>query len=144
EYLTPQFPISFIRSDNEAELITAKNFPTAGTYRCLWVDGQYKVSLISSDYNTFKYEGSKYTIGNDIRTLYVNSSSNPSMITLPSAALWPGREITIKNLQVGKPVQVIGIDPGDESILQGRGAMTVKSDGNSWNVISFYKRNITY
>jgi hypothetical protein len=52
--------------------------------------------------------------------------------------------ITIKNLQAGKTVQVIGVSASDENLIQGRGAMTVKSDGKAWNIISFYKRNITY
>jgi len=61
---------------------------------------------------------------------------------LSAAASWPGRVITIKNKSSKYNCQVIGVSSSDESIVPARGAMTVKSDGTAWNIISFYKRNV--
>lgn len=144
EYLTPNFPISFVRSDNSAVLIASTQFMGAGTYRCLWVDGQYKVSKIGEEYKSRSFTGPAYTVETGIRTLYGNSTSNPFVVTLPLAASWPEREITIKNQQAGKNIQLVGVSASDENIIPGRGSVTVKSDGITWHIISFYKRNITY
>jgi hypothetical protein len=80
----------------------------------------------------------------DIRTVLMNATVATATVNLPSAALWPNREITIKNLQTAKNVQVNGISASDDKLINGRGAMTVKSNGSTWNVISFYKRNLNY
>jgi hypothetical protein len=144
EYLTPAFPISFIRSDNSAVLMASTLFPSGGTYRCLWTDGVFKVSKIGEEYKTQSYSGSTFAVPEGIQTVLGNSTSAPSIVTLPPAASWPGREITIKNIQAGKNIQVNGISASDENIIPGRGAVTVKSDGTTWNIIHFYKRNITY
>jgi hypothetical protein len=144
EYLTPQFPLSFIRSDNSAQVIAATQFPSAGTYRCLWVDGVYKVSKIGEEYKTQSWTGSAYTVPADIKAVFMNASVATATVTLPTASLWPGREVTIKNMQTAKNVQVVGVSASDENLIQGRGAMTVKSDGTSWNIINFYKRNLSY
>jgi hypothetical protein len=144
EYLTPQFPLSFIRSDNSAQVIPATQFTSAGTYRCLWVGGVYKVSKISEEYKTQSWTGSAYTVANDIKAVYMNASVATATVTLPAANLWPGREIIIKNMQTAKNVQVVGVSASDESLIQGRGSMTVKSDGTSWVIINFYKRNLSY
>jgi hypothetical protein len=142
EYLTPQYPITFTRSDNNAVVISPSNFPSGGTYRCLWVNDMYKVSKIGAEFRTFTQTGSTYTISEGIETHYVNNPYANSSCTLPSAAAWPGRVIVIKNLMSKFTCQVIGISASDESIIPARGAMTVKSDGTSWNIISFYKRNV--
>jgi hypothetical protein len=142
EYLTPQYPITFTRSDNNAVLISPSSFPSAGTYRCLWVNGMMKVSKIGAEFRTFTQGGATYTIAEGIETHYVNNPYQNSSCTLPSAANWPGRVIVIKNLMSKYTVQVIGISASDESIIPARGAMTVKSDGTTWNIISFYKRNV--
>ncbi|MBA4167376.1 MAG: hypothetical protein H0X41_07540 [Chitinophagaceae bacterium] len=47
-------------------------------------------------------------------------------------------------MQAGKTVAVTGLSASDENLMQGRGAMTVRSDGITWNIISFYKKAITY
>jgi hypothetical protein len=142
EYLSPAYPISFVRSDNSASLISSSNFPSGGTYRCLWVNGMYKVSKIGSEYLTFTQGGSTYTIGDGIETHYVNNPYANSSCTLPPAKNWPGRVITIKNKMAKYTCQVIGVSSSDESLIPARGAMTVKSDGTTWNIISFYKRNV--
>lgn len=144
EYLTPQYPISFIRSNNSAQVIPSTQFPSGGTYRCLWTDGVFKVSKIGEEYRTFSFSAPTYTVPEGIQTVYSNSSTNPAIVTLPAAAAWPGREITIKNIQAAKNVQVVGISPSDEKIIAGRGAMTIKSNGITWNIIGFYKRNLAY
>ena len=144
EYLSPRYPLSFTRSDNSAQLIPASRFPSAGTYRCLWVNGQYKVSKIGEEYKTQKWTGSSYTVPADIKTVLMNASVATAIVNLPAAASWPDREIVIKNLQTVKRVQVNGISASDEKIILGRGAMTVKSNGTTWNVISFYKRALSY
>lgn len=144
EYLSPKFPISFVRSDNSTVLIASSNFPSGGTYRCLWTDGMYKVSKIGAEFRMFTQTGASYTISDGIETHYVNYPYGNATTTLPPAATWPGRQIIVKNLQAGKTVQVNGISASDENILPGRGAVTVKSDGVTWNIIGFYKRNLTY
>ncbi len=145
EYLSPQYPISFIRSDNSASLMPSSYFVSAGTYRCLWMDGVFKLSKISEEFRTqANYDGPSYTVASGIRTVFMNSTSNPSVVVLPAASAWSGREITVKNLQAAKNVQVNGVSASDETIIQGRGAMTIKSDGTSWHIIHFYKRNLTY
>jgi hypothetical protein len=144
EYLTPQFPLSFIRSDNSAQVIAASNFNSAGTYRCLWINGVYKVTKIGEEYKTQSWTGSSYTVPAEIRTVLMNASVATATVNLPAASLWPGREVTIKNLQMAKNVQVNGISASDEKLIPGRGAMTVKSDGTSWVIINFYKRNLSY
>lgn len=143
EYLTPKYPITFVNSKTSAVLIQPKEFNSYGVYRCLWVDGVFRVSKIGGEFKQYTQTGSGYTIGDGIQTHYVNFAGS-GICTLPPAASWPNREITIKNLQAGRTVQVVGVSASDESIIQGRGAMTVKSDGTTWNIISFYKRNITY
>ncbi|MBO9571009.1 MAG: hypothetical protein J7497_02185 [Chitinophagaceae bacterium] len=143
EYLTPQYPISFVRSDNGAVLIPATAFPSGGTYRCMWVDAAYVVSKIGAEYKTQTQTGPNWTVADGTETHYVNYP-NTATATLPPAAAWPGRVIIIKNLQAGFNVQVVGVSASDESILQGRGSMTVKSDGTTWNIIAMYKRNLTY
>lgn len=144
EYMTPQYPISFVRSDNGALLIPATQFNSGGTYRCLWADGVFKVSKLGAEYKTVTQDGPNWTVADGTETHYVNYQWATATVTLPPAAAWPGREIVIKNLQAGKNVQMVGVSGSDESIIQGRGAMTVKSDGSTWNVISVYKRNVTY
>jgi hypothetical protein len=143
EYLSPAYPISFVRSDNSASLITSANFPSGGTYRCLWVNGQYKVSKIGAEFKTFTQGGKTYAIAEGIETHYVNNPYENSSCTLPPAKSWPGRVIVIKNKMSKFTCQVIGISASDESIIPPRGAMTVKSDGTTWNIISFYKRNVS-
>lgn len=140
EYLTPGYPINFVRSDNSTSLITSASFTSAGTYRCLWVNGQYKVSKIGAEFRTFTQTGLTYKIAEGIQTHYVNNPYNNSSCTLPPAASWPGRVITIKNKMSKYTCQVIGVSSSDESLIPPRGAMTLKSDGTVWNVISFYKR----
>jgi hypothetical protein len=144
EYLTPQYPLSFIRSDNSAQVIASTAFASAGTYRCLYVDGVFKVSKIGEEYKSQSWTGTAYTVAVDVKTVFMNSTAATATCTLPAASLWPGREITIKNIQTAKNVQVVGVSASDESLIQGRGAMTVKSDGTSWNIINFYKRNLSY
>jgi hypothetical protein len=144
EYLTPQYPISFTRSDNSAQVIASTQFPSGGTYRCLWTDGVFKVSKIGEEYKSFSFSAPAYIVPEGIQTVYSNSFTNPSIVTLPAAAAWPGREITVKNMQAARNVQVVGVSASDESIIGGRGSMTIKSDGTSWNIVSFYKRNLAY
>jgi hypothetical protein len=102
----------------------------------------YKVSKIGAEFRTFTQGGKTYSISEGIETHYVNNPYENSSCTLPSAASWPGRVIVIKNLMSKYTVQVIGVSASDESIIPARGAMTVKSDGTNWNIISFYKRNV--
>lgn len=142
EYLTPQYPITFTRSDNNAVVISPSSFPSGGTYRCIWVNEQYKVSKIGAEFRTFTQTGPIYNISEGIETHYVNNPYNNSSCTLPAAAAWPGRVIVIKNMMSKYTCQVIGISASDEAMIPARGAMTVKSDGTSWNIISFYKRNV--
>lgn len=142
EYLTPQYPITFTRSDNNATVIASSNFPSYGIYRCIWVNAQYKVSKIGGEFRTFTQTGAAYTIGEGIETHFVNNPYQNSSCTLPPAASWPGRVIVIKNLMSKYTCQVIGVSASDESLIPARGAMTVKSDGTTWNIISFYKRNV--
>ena len=144
EYLTPQYPISFIRSDNSAVLIPSTAFPGGGTYRCLWNDGQYKISKIGEEYLSAVQGGGTYTVQPGTKVQYVNWPWGNAVTTLPAAAAWPDREITIKNMVAGKTVQVVGVSASDEALMQGRGAMTVKSDGVTWNIISMYRRGTTY
>lgn len=144
EYLSPAYPISFVRSDNATELIPASSFPSGGIYRCIWADGQYKISKIGAEFKTFTQTGPNYVIGDGIETHYVNYPYTHAACTLPDAAKWPGRVIVIKNMQTAYNVQVTGISPSDDNMIAGRGAITVKSDGESWNVIGFYKRGFTY
>lgn len=144
EYMSPAYPISFVRSDNSAVLIASKSFPSGGIYRCLWTNGQFKISKIGEEFGKFTQTGGTYTIGDGIQTHYVNFPWGNAVATLPPAYKWPGRTIVIKNMQTAKNVQVNGISAGDDKIIQGRGALTVKSNGTSWDVIGFYKRNITY
>jgi hypothetical protein len=143
EYLTPKFPITFVHGGSNATLIQPKEFNSYGVYRCLWVDGVFRVSKIGGEYKTVTQTGPNYTVADGTQTHYVNYGATAT-VTLPPASSWPSREIIIKNLQAGRTVQVVGVSASDESIIQGRGAMTVKSDGTTWNIISFYKRNITY
>jgi len=142
EYMTPAYPITFTRSDNNATVIASSEFPSGGTYRCLWANGQYKVSKIGAEYKTFTQGGATYTISEGIETHYVNNPYANSSCTLPAAKSWPGRVIVIKNKMAKYTCQVIGVSASDESIIPPRGAMTVKSDGTTWNIISFYKRNV--
>lgn len=142
EYLSPAYPISFVRSDNSASLISSASFPSGGIYRCLWANGQYKVSKIGAEYKTFTQTGPSYNIAPEIETHYVNNPYANSSCTLPAAKSWPGRVITIKNKMTKYTCQVIGVSTSDESLIPPRGAMTVKSDGTTWNIISFYKRNV--
>lgn len=144
DYLTPQYALSFIRSDNSAQLIPATNFTSAGTYRCLWFDGVFRVSKLAEEYKVQSWTGSTYTVPAEINTVFMNASVATAIVNLPSAALWPGREIVIKNIQTSKTVQVNGVSVSDDKLIQGRGAITVKSDGAAWNVINFYKRNLSY
>lgn len=143
EYLTPKYPITFVNAQTNAVLIQPKEFSSYGVYRCLWVDGVFRVSKIGEEYKDATQTGPNWAIADGTKVHYVNYNANTTC-TLPPAATWPGREITVKNLQAGRTVQVIGVSASDESIIQGRGAMTVKSDGTTWNIIGFYKRNITY
>src|SRR5690606_18519638 len=122
----------------------ATQFPSGGTYRCTWVDGAYKVSKIGAEFKVATQTGQHWSVADGTETHYVNYEWAAATTTLPAAKSWPGRVITIKNLQAGKNVQVIGVSASDESLLTGRGAMVVKSDGTNWNIISIYKRNITY
>ncbi|MBL7700152.1 MAG: hypothetical protein JNK79_18440 [Chitinophagaceae bacterium] len=142
EYLSPAYPISFVRADNSSTLLAASNFPSGGTYRCLWVNGQYKVSKIGAEFKTFTQTGPTYSIAAGIETHYVNNPYNNSSCTLPSAKSWPGRVIVIKNKMTKYTCQVIGVSASDESMIPPRGAMTVKSDGTTWNIISFYKKGV--
>lgn len=143
EYLSPGFPITFVRSDNGASLIAPTEFDGGGTYRCLWVNGQYKVARVESEYMTFTQTATSATVADGIQTHYVNYTSANSSCTLPAAKSWPGRVIVIKNKVANRTCQVVGISASDESIIPARGAMTVKSDGTSWNIISFYKKGVT-
>jgi hypothetical protein len=145
DYLTPQYSLTFIRSDNSAQVIAPTNFTSAGTYKCVWFDGVFRVAKLGEEYRSqLNWSGSTYTVAEGIKTVFMNSTSSPAVVTLPSAALWPNREITIKNQQTSRTVQINGVSSSDENLIQGRGAMTVKSDGTTWNVIHFYKRNLTY
>jgi hypothetical protein len=143
EYLSPAHPITFTRSDNNAVVISPSNFPSGGVYRCIWVNDQYKVSRIGAEFRTFTQTGPSYTISAGVETHYVNNPYNNSSCTLPAASAWPGRVITIKNVMAKYTCQVIGVSANDESLIPARGALTVKSNGTSWNVISFYKRNVS-
>ncbi|HUQ64526.1 MAG TPA: hypothetical protein VM101_00095 [Flavitalea sp.] len=142
EYMSPAYPITFTRSDNNAVVIASSNFPSGGIYRCLWVNGQYKVSKIGAEFRTFTQTGATYSISEGIETHYVNNPYGNSSCTLPPAKSWPGRVIVIKNMMSKYTCQVIGASASDESIIPARGAMTLKSDGTNWNIISFYKRNV--
>ncbi|MEP7257886.1 MAG: hypothetical protein ABI687_05855 [Flavitalea sp.] len=144
EYLTPQYPISFVRADNSAVLIAATNFPSGGIYRCLFADGQYKVSKIGAEFKTFTQTGAAYLITEGIETHYVNYAYGNAVTTLPPAEQWPGRTIIVKNMQAAKTVQISGVSASDDNLIAGRGAVTLKSDGVSWNIIGFYKRGLTY
>jgi hypothetical protein len=144
EYLSPQFPISFVRSDNSAVLIPATAFPSGGTYRCLWANGQYKISKIGGEYLTYVQGGGTFTIQPGIAIHYVNWPYGNAVTTLPSANLWPGRQITIKNMVAGKTVQVVGVSASDEALIQSRGSMTVVSDGSTWNITAMYRKGTTY
>jgi len=140
EYLTPQYPLSFIRSDNSAVVIPATQFPSGGTYRCLWTGGVFKVSKVGEEYKTQSFSGPRFTVPDGIRTVFMNSTSNPAVVTLPSAAKYPGRTITIKNLQTVKKVQVNGVSSSDGNIIAGRGTITVVSSGGAWHIIAYYKK----
>lgn len=144
EYLSPAYPIKFLRASDNKEIIPSSAFPSGGIYRCVWADGQYKVSKMGAEFKTFTQTGPRYTIGDGIETHYVNYPYTHAECTLPDAAKWPGRVIVIKNLQAAYNVQVTGIAPSDDNMIAGRGAITVKSDGEYWNVIGFYKRGFTY
>ncbi len=144
EYISANYPISFVRADNGSTLINSTSFPTAGTYRCTWAQGQFKVAKLSANYLSYTQTGPSYTIQDGIALHYVSYQWGACTTTLPSAATNPGRVITIKNLQAGSNVTVSGVNASDENVLTGRGAMTVQSDGATWNVINFYKKNITY
>ncbi len=140
EYLTPQYALSFIRSDNSAQVIPASWFPSAGTYRCLWFNGVFRVSKIGEEYKAVRWSGSTYTVPAEVETIFMNATVSPAIVNLPAANLWPSREITIKNLQTVKTVQVNGVSSSDENLIIGRGSMTVKSNGSTWNIIHFYKK----
>lgn len=140
EYLTPQYPLSFVRSDNSAVVIPSTQFPMAGTYRCLWTGGVYKVSRIGEEYKTKSFSGPSYTVANDIHTVFANSTSQPSTVYLPPSSKFPGRRITIKNLQSARNVQINGVSPSDGNIINGRGTLTVMSNGSAWNVIAYYRK----
>jgi hypothetical protein len=144
EYLSPQYPISFVHGKTGAVLIPATQFPSGGTYRCLFTDNMFYVSKIGAEYKTVTQDGPNWAIATGTETHYVNYQWGTAIATLPPANQWPGRVITIKNLQAGKTVQVAGVNASDESIIQGRGAMTVKSDSTNWNIIGMYRRNLTY
>ena len=144
EYLSPRYPLSFVRADNNAVLISPAGFPSMGTYRCTWADGQFKIDKISTEYKSFTQTGTNFVIADGVETHYVSYQWASSTATLPPASSWPGRTITVKNLQAAQPVVVSGVNASDENTLLGRGAMTVRSDGTVWNVISFYKRGLTY
>jgi hypothetical protein len=98
---------------------------------------------MGAEFRTFTQTGTAYNIAEGIETHYVNNPYVNVGCTLPAAASWPGRVIVIKNLSAKYTVQVTGISASDESLIPARGAMTVKSDGTNWNIISFYKRNIS-
>lgn len=144
EYVSSNFPISFVRADNGALLIPSSSFTSAGTYRCTWAGGTFRVAKLSSDYKTFTQTGPSYVIADGIATHFVSYQWGACTTTLPSASTYPGRVITIKNLQAAYSVTVNGVATGDDNVIQGRGAMTVQSDGTVWNVISFYKKGLTY
>jgi hypothetical protein len=144
DYRTPQYALTFVRSDNSAVLIAPSHFNSAGVYRCVYFDGVFRVSKLGEEYKTVKWTGSTYSVPVDVQTVFMNATANPAVVTLPSAALWPGREIIIKNLQATRTVQVNGVSSSDENLIRGRGAITVKSDGAAWNIIHFYKRNLSY
>jgi hypothetical protein len=143
DYQTPAFPITFVRSDNNAVLIPATSFPTAGLYRCVWSEGVYLVSFIGKEYRAYTQGGSAYTVQDGQAVIYVNYPWGNATTTLPSASAWPGREITIKNL-TGKNVVLVGVSTSDDNTIKNRGAFTVKSDGVTWNVISAYYKGIPY
>jgi hypothetical protein len=100
------------------------------------------VSKIGAEFKTFTQTGASYTIAEGIETHYVNNPYANSSCTLPAAKSWPGRVIVIKNKMAKYTCQVIGVSASDESIIPPRGAITVKSDGTTWNIISFYKRKV--
>jgi hypothetical protein len=142
EYLSPAYPISFVRSDIAVTVIPSSSFSSGGIYRCLWAKGQFKVSKIGSEFRAFTQTGLSYTIAPGVETHYVNNPYNNSSCTLPAASSWPGRVIIIKNKMARYTCKVIGVSASDENLLPARASMTVKSDGTSWNVISFYKRKV--
>lgn len=138
DYNSPAHELSFVKDGNNAKLISPAMFPSAGLYQCLWVNGQYKVSKLSSEYQTFTQTTKSGTVSKDIHTYYVNYRAGSATIDLPAASLFPGRRIAIKNIQALNKVEVNGISPDDEHIITGRGGLTIVSDGKTWNVIAFY------
>jgi hypothetical protein len=89
EYLSPAYPISFVRSDIAVTVIPSSSFSSGGIYRCLWAKGQFKVSKIGSEFRAFTQTGLSYTIAPGVETHYVNNPYNNSSCTLPAASSWP-------------------------------------------------------
>ena len=87
---------------------------------------------------------STYTVDWDISVVLVNYTGGTATITLPAAGTCRDREITVKNQHGSNNVNIIGITTADDSSISGRGALTAKSDGYTWNVISGYARSLTY
>jgi hypothetical protein len=80
--------------------------------------------------------GSSYTVAKGVSTVLVNYTSGTSTITLPAAASFPNRKITIKNIHASNTVTVSGPTTGQTTSLSGNMAATYESSGTAWYDIS--------
>jgi hypothetical protein len=85
-----------------------------------------------------------FTVAPNENSLINNKSGSTCVVTLPSAAQFPGREITIKNLQAqlvnsaGSNVAPLGsATPGTAILTANAGRFaTLVSDGTNWIIMA--------
>lgn len=75
---------------------------------------------------------STYTVAKGISTVFVNYASGTSTITLPAAASFPNRKITIKNISTANNVTVSGPTTNQTTSLTPGMASTYESSGTAW------------
>jgi hypothetical protein len=86
---------------------------------------------------TVTITGATYTVLPADQWVVCNAASGTVTVTLPAAATFPGRKITIRNINAGSTVSVSNGDPyTTDTIAAGSGAITYWSTGSAWLIES--------
>jgi len=110
-------------------------------------------AIANTDYvpvSTVLTQTADYTITNTDTWIINNKSGSAMVLTFPTASLWPGRSVTVKNLQVqavnsatSNIVPIDSITAGTSILLPVIGNWsTVVSDGTNWVTMAQAPNNI--
>ncbi|MCF6402962.1 hypothetical protein L3C95_08765 [Chitinophaga filiformis] len=76
-----------------------------------------------------------YSVAEGIGMVFMNRTTTPGVVNLPTASSWRRREVGVRNIGT-QNITVNGVSTGDKSLIAPGECVIYKSDGGTWWVIS--------